>query len=648
MITENPSKIFSEECQNVLIGSIKNILPEISINNLQIKKPPNIEFGQLASSVSFEIGKKLNKNPKDVADSLVASINSSEFVYIKKVTSIGGYINFHLNFSKFTHLTLSSIIALKNEYGFPKTKIPKKIIIEHTSVNPLHPIHIGQARNPILGDSIARILKCRGHKVFRHYYIDDVGRQSSVVAYGYDKLGWPEPNEKPDHYVGKIYTITSCLVEINRLKKKITKIQQFSNSKDFSKLNSTLNEWLSISEELKQKYPLIFSDLSEKLNGVNDPEEDINKLNRNYEKGSFKAKKLVRAVSELCLKGFNETQERIKIHYDSWDWESDLVWSNKVKEVIKELQESPFVYSDGEVLEFDAEKVAVSLSLKSKLGLREDYEIPSLTLVRSDGTTLYTTRDIAYTLWKFTRVEKVVNVIGMEQSLAQLQLRLALYALGRNNYGDNFIHFGYNLVSLPGYKMSSRRGHYITLDEVLDEAIERAFKEVSIRSPNLSKEKKQEISDFVGIGAVRYALISVDPCKPVVFTWDRVLNFETNSAPYAQYTHARACSILRKIKIKPKCQNLGVLDEKLEKELILLISSFPDIFLEASEYLKPNMIADYINALADKFNSFYNAFPVLRAETKSLRDARLNLTEAIKIVLYNALNLIGVHAPERM
>jgi arginyl-tRNA synthetase len=236
----------------------------------------------------------------------------------------------------------------------------------------------------------------------------------------------------------------------------------------------------------------------------------------------------------------------------------------------------------------------------------------------------------------------------MEQSLAQLQLKLALYALDQNEYADNFVHFAYNLVSLPGYKMSSRRGRYITFDEVLDEAIERAYKEVSKRSPNLSDNEKQKISKFVGIGAVRYALIDVDPSKPVVFTWDRVLNFETNSAPYAQYTHARACSILRKSKNQPKIQNLDVLKKKLERELILSLASFPDVFLEANEYLKPNMIADYVNTLADKFNSFYNAFPVIKAETPTLRDARLNLTEAITIVLSNALNLIGIFAPERM
>jgi arginyl-tRNA synthetase len=647
MISVNPFAKFREECKTALLKATKEVLPQIKLNNLQLKKPPNIDFGQLASSICFELGKKLNKNPRGVAESLVTMIDLSDFNLIEKVVPKGGYINFHLNFPKFSNLTLSSIKKLDKEFGFPKTKITKKIIIEHTSVNPLHPIHIGQARNPILGDALARILIQRGHEVFRHYYIDDVGRQSSVVAYGYDKIGRPEPNEKSDHFVGKIYTITCCLVEIKRLRRKIIETE-LSSSEEISKMNMALHEWLSISEELEQKYPILFADLYEKIDSEINPEEEINKLNLGYEKGYFEAKKLVRNVSELCLKGFRETQERIKIFYDSWDWESDLVWSNKVNDVLQNLRDSLFVSSVGNVLEFNAEKVALSLVLKPKLGLREDYEIPPLTLVRSDGTTLYTTRDIAYTLWKFTRAEKVINVIGMEQSLAQLQLKLALYALDQHEYADNFVHFAYNLVSLPGYKMSSRRGRYITFDKVLDEAIERAYKEVSKRSPNLSDNEKQKISNFVGIGAVRYALIDVDPSKPVVFTWDRVLNFETNSAPYVQYTHARACSILRKSKYQPEIKNLAVLKQKLERELILSLASFPDVFLEANKYLKPNIIADYANSLADKFNSFYNAFPVIKAETAMLRDARLSLTEAIKTVLFNALNLIGVFAPERM
>jgi arginyl-tRNA synthetase len=271
-----------------------------------------------------------------------------------------------------------------------------------------------------------------------------------------------------------------------------------------------------------------------------------------------------------------------------------------------------------------------------------------LTPGRADGTTLYTTRDIAYTLWKFKQAQKVINVIGMEQSLAQLHLKIALYAMGYTEYAENLVHFAYNLVTLPGYKMSSRRGHYITFDDVLSEAVQRAYEEVSKRSPMLSEEEKHKIADFVGLGAVRYALVDVDPSKPVVFTWERVLNFETNSAPYVQYTHARACSILRKAAREPEKPAYELLTEKLERELILNLAGFPDMFIEATEYYKPNMIADYTNALADKFNTFYNAYPVIKADSQELSDARIALTQAIKTVMHNALNLIGVVAPEKM
>ena len=557
-------------------------------------------------------------------------------------------MNFHVNFSKFSLLTLESIRQQDSVYGFIKTEKPLNIIVEHTSVNPLHPIHIGQARNPVIGDALARILTCRGHTVSRHYYIDDVGRQSSVVAYGYAKLGKPKPDEKADHFVGKIYTITCCLVELNRLRNELKLAKIASPSDEIAKLNKQIDEWMSIAAELKETLPALFNRLLEKIGEEENPEEEINKLNRAYEDGEPDAKQLIRKVSELCLSGFKQTQERVEIRYDSWDWESDFVWSNQVSEVLQKLKKSPFVYTEAGVWEFDAEKVTRVLNLKGKLGLRNDYEVPPLTLMRADGTTLYTTRDVAYTLWKFDQAEKVINVIGMEQSLAQLQLKIALYALGYRKYADNFVHFAYNLVTLPGYKMSSRRGRYITFDEVLNEAIARAYEEVTKRSPQLSEKEKRRIADFVGLGSVRYALVDVDPSKPVVFTWDRVLNFETNSAPYVQYTHARACSILRKAAREPNKADLSLLTEKLERELILSLASFPDAFIEATEYLKPNLISGFTSVLADKFNTFYNALPVIKAETEELSDARLALTDAIRIVLRNALTLIGIVAPEKM
>ncbi|NLE03559.1 MAG: arginine--tRNA ligase [Crenarchaeota archaeon] len=645
MVCANPFAKFRQECETIIAEAVETALPEHKLATYILGKPANPTFGQLASSVCFELAKKLNQKPTEIASKITNAINISKFNLIDKIVPVGGFVNFYVNFAKLSELTLDSISELGQNYGFIKTDVPKKIIVEHTSVNPLHPIHIGQARNPMIGDALARILKYRGHEVSTHYYVDDVGRQSSVIAYGYEKLGCPKPTEKIDHFIGKIYTLTSCIVEINRLTKKICSQAEKTETE---KLSKELEEWLVIESELKEKHPQLYEELSKKINQDVNPEEEINKLNRAYEAGEGEAKDFVRNVSKLCLDGFQQTAQRVNVFYDSWDWESDLVWSNQVTDVLKKLESTCYVFTEQDVLEFDAEKVVQSQNLKQKLNLSAQNKVPPLTLVRADGTTLYTTRDIAYTIWKFKNSERVINVIGMEQSLAQLHLKIALYALGHNEAAENFIHFAYNLVTLPGYKMSSRRGHYITFDEVLDEAINRALAEVKMRSPQLPDEEKLKIATFVGIGAVRYALIDVDPLKPVVFTWDRVLNFETNSAPYVQYTHARACSILRKADYSLKKPEYGQLKEQIEHDLILTLANFPDFFIEAAEYLKPNMFADYSNMLADKFNTFYNALPVIKAESTELSEARLALTDAIRSVLSNALSIIGIIAPQKM
>jgi len=648
MTSENPFNVFRSECKIVLEGALKKAFPKLKTVDLALEKPPNPEYGQLASSLCFELAKQFGEEPNVLAERITAATDTSQASLIQRVVPIGGYINFHIDLAKFAGLVIDSVVQLDSSYGFVKIDKPQRIIVEHTSVNPLHPIHIGQARNPMLGDTLARLLTARGHTVSRHYYIDDVGRQSSVIAYGYLKLGKPKPKGKPDHMIGEIYTVTSCIVEINRLKKELERAKTVQAEDEIKKATKGLDEWVSIAAELRDKYPQLFEELLNKIGEDEDPEGSINKLNRAYEDSDKKAKQLSREVSELCLDGFRETLGRIGVSYDSWDWEGDLVWSGRVDKVFQKLKKSPFVFAEGGVLEFDAEKAVQALNLKAKLGLREDYEVSPLTLVRADGTTLYTTRDIAYHLWKFEKADKVINVIGIEQSLAQLHLKIALHALGYSKFADNLVHFAYNLVTLPGYKMSSRRGHYITFDEVMNEAVRRAYEEVSKRSPQLSEDEKQKIAEFVGIGAVRYALIEVDMAKPVVFTWDRVLNFEKNSAPYIQYTHARAYSILRKAERKPEKPAYELLTDKLEKEIILTLASFSDTFIEATEYLKPNLIADYANALSDKFNTFYNALPVIKAEPPELSDARLALTDSVRAVLRNALNLIGILAPEKM
>jgi arginyl-tRNA synthetase len=648
MVSVNPFKEFHVVCESVLKDAIKQLYPTFSLPSILLEVPPNLEFGELAASVCFELAKHAEKKPRTIAEEIVQFIDITDFPLIESVEVAGaGYINFRVNSEMFSSLTLESTRALDNAYGYIKTSEPQKILLEHTSVNPIHPIHIGQARNPMLGDAIARILTAHGHKVSTHYYVDDVGRQSAVIAYGYGKLGKPKPEGKPDRFIGAIYAVTSCIMEVQRLKKEVENAKKLAPT-EVSELQRKLDEWTSIVADIEQRFPEIFTRLLDEISGDSDPEGQVGKLIRGYEAGEEEAKRLLREVCELCLEGFRETLRNIDVSIDSWDWESDFIWNGDVNRALDELKKTRYVFEENGVLEFDAEKVADDLDLKNALGISDDHELSSLTLVRADGTTLYTTRDIAYHLWKFQRADRVVNVIGMEQTLPQLQLKLALSALGHVDYVTKLTHFAYSLVRLLGYRMSSRRGRYITLDEVMEGAAERAYTEVSKRSPHLSDEEKRQISEFVGKGAVKYALIEVDPTKPVVFTWDRVLDFEKNSAPYIQYSHARALSILRKASREPENPDYSLLTDPMERDIVLTLARFPEVFVDAAENLRPNAIADYANALADRFNRFYTKLPVIKAKSPGLSDARLALVDATRIVLRNALKLLGIEAPERM
>jgi arginyl-tRNA synthetase len=243
MIAQNPYDLIRAECQTALAAALAKSMPDIKQPPIILKKTPNIDYGQLATSLCFELAKQLKQKPIDLAKQLSDAVDKSSFNLIEKVEPAGaGYINFYVNFPKFCALIFASIKELDESYGFVKIDQPQKIIVEHTSVNPLHPIHIGQARNPTIGDTLARILQLRGHNVSRHSYIDDVGRQSSVVAYGYAKLGKPKPTEKADHFVGKI----------TRLHVALWKLTALRSSK--SNLLITLKSWLKLTRNLTSGY----------------------------------------------------------------------------------------------------------------------------------------------------------------------------------------------------------------------------------------------------------------------------------------------------------------------------------------------------------------------------------------------------------
>jgi arginyl-tRNA synthetase len=387
--------------------------------------------------------------------------------------------------------------------------------------------------------------------------------------------------------------------------------------------------------------------MAEKLPTIEDPTAEIVSLNTRYENNDPETVQEVRTLIQYCLNGFQESLGLLGIHFDSFDYESDLVWANAAEKVLERLIESGYVIKDMGAQVLDCDWIARDLKLKERWGLHPEHEIPRLVLVRSDGTTLYTLRDMAYSIYKFGIADRVINVIGMEQTLAQLQLRIALAAIGEMQMGDHQLHYAYEFVKLPGVKMSGRLGRYVTLNEVLDRAVELARKEVDTRNPDLPESEKENIAEIVGYGAVKYTLLSVDPMKQVVFDWKKALDFETNSAPFIQYGHARTCNILKRAEENPE-PDYSTLGAIKEKELINLLAQFPETFERAAEELQPANITSYANNLADKFNSFYATQNVLKAETPELMGARLKVVDATRITLRNALTVLGIDAPEQM
>ncbi|MEM3365793.1 MAG: arginine--tRNA ligase [Candidatus Methanomethyliaceae archaeon] len=647
-VLERPFAAFREECRGLVIGALNEEGVEFAEDDVRVAVPSAPDHGNLSFS-TFVIAKKNGRNPKELADSLASRISSYGRNLVERVESAGaGYVNFFVNYPKFAEVTLEAIRRLKEKFGRLCDR-DEKVIVEHTSVNPIHPIHVGGARNAVIGDTLARILSAAGYDVRRHFYIDDVGLQVAQASYGYSKLGDVPVAGKSDHFVGFVYASTSCAMSIKSLQKDIERLKVEGKDEEVREKLSELDDWVGVASELRAKNEKVFDTIYQAVSGSADPEGEVAELLRRYERKEEGAVRLIRKVSELALAGFRQTLARADIEFDSWDWESELTsWNGGAETVIEWLLKSGFGRVEEGTAILDCEEVAKRYGLKEKYGIKG--EVPPLTLKRSDGTTLYTTRDIAYTMWKFDRAEKVINVISLEQKLPQLQLKLALYALNLGGLAENLVHFSYELVHLPGKKMSGRRGRYVTFDEVMDEAVERAYEEVSKRSPHLSEEERRKISELVGVGAVRYALVAVAPNKPITFTWERVLNFEQNSAPFIQYAHARASNILAKAGqvLGQSWTDYAGLSTKYERELVVKLSMLPEIVNEAAENLRPELIAEYANDLSSAFNLFYDNVPVLKTEEVGLREARLRLVEGVKTVLSNALYLMGIRAPTRM
>jgi arginyl-tRNA synthetase len=350
----------------------------------------------------------------------------------------------------------------------------------------------------------------------------------------------------------------------------------------------------------------------------------VNSLMQLVEQGdSATVKKFRREVSR-CLDGFTVTLNDLNVKHDRFVWESDFIRNGYTDRIIAKIKKLPQA-QDEETLALDLEE----------FGFSNKYVIR-----RSDGTSVYAARDLAYHTWKAANFDRVIDVLGADHKLIASQLQCTMKLLGEK--APEIVHFEF--VSLPEGSMSTRAGKFVSADDLITEIRKRAFDEVTIRRPELDKEMRESIARSVGLAAIRYDIVKVTPEKSTVFDWKEALDFERQSGPYIQYAHARACSILDKAGTFSMCYI-----PKTDQEIALAkeIAKFPTIIEKVASDLHPHVLATYARELADTFNTFYHYEQVLKSEGDT-RDRRLTLVRAVQNTLKESLETLGIDAIRTM
>ncbi len=361
-------------------------------------------------------------------------------------------------------------------------------------------------------------------------------------------------------------------------------------------------------------------------------EEEARKWFKRLEDGDREAARLWKKFRQWSLEEFGRVYRLLGVRIDEVTAES--YYSSHVDEVLKEARER------GVAIESEG---ALVIPL-------DEAGMPPLMLLKSDGATTYESRDLAAikVRGKKHHPDIFLYETGVEQQLRFKQLFAAAVKLGYGETGQ-FAHVGHGLYRLPGGKLSTRRGKTIYLEEVLEEAICRARKVVEDKNPRLLSREKDRVSRAVGIGAVKYSDLSQHPASTIVFDWERMLSLEGNSAPYLQYTYARAKSVLKKSGEK----QLRITDDELrimeeESQILRYIYRFPEVVEEAAKSYTPNIVCGFLFELAQRFNTFYARVPIIKAEDSALRALRLGLTAAVAQTIKNGLTLLGIEVPERL
>ena len=570
---------------------------------INITKP---EFEGDYTIVLFSFTKQLKKSPELIGKELGNYLTSQHTTFFHSFNVIKGFLNLSISNEYLVNFLQTNFLA--TQFGIkPSNGI--KVIVEYSSPNTNKPLHLGHLRNNFLGWSVVEILKANGCEVYKTCVVNDRGIHicKSMVAWQLFSNGeTPEStNMKGDHFVGKYYVKFD-----EKYKEQVSALTKKGISK----------------EDAEKDAPLM---------------KATQQMLLDWEAGKPDVIELWKKMNQWVYGGFDVTYKRIGSDFDKIYYESDTYLLGK-KFVEEGLNKNVFFKKpDGSVwIDLSAE------GLDEKLVLRKD------------GTSVYITQDLglADEKYKDFNYNESIYIIGDEQNYHMKVLKLTLQKLEKP-YADGIYHLSYGMVDLPTGRMKSREGTVVDADDLVDEMVSIAAKHTEElgKIAGFTDAELQELYDTIGLGALKFFLLRVDPKKRMIFNPEESIDFHGFTGPFVQYTHARIKSILRKEKANPtygitdpvtETKNTDLL--ALEKELIFLLEQFQTILEQAADEHNPSVIATYIFTVAKTYNTFYAEHSVMNAESVVKKQLRLQLSEMTANVIASAMRLLGIKVPERM
>lgn len=593
--------------QEILLeNTIKGIssLYGIAMENVEIQQTRK-EFEGDYTLVLFPLLKHIKANPQEIGEKLGDYLSSHALWEGQPIVSgynvVKGFLNLSICENYFLHFLHQ--IAPEKDYGKkPITKDSPAVIVEYSSPNTNKPLHLGHIRNNLLGFSMAKIIEATGKKVYKTQIINDRGIHicKSMIAWQlFGKGETPESTgEKGDKLVGKYYVLFD-----KAYKEEIAGLISAGKTK----------------EEAEREAP-IFLKAQEML--------------RLWEQGDPETLALWRQMNQWVYDGFEVTYHNLGVSFDRNYYESETYLLGK-DIVQRGLDEGVF---------YRKEDGSVWIDLTSE-GLDEKL------VLRSDGTSVYITQDLGTATKRieedFPKVEGMIYTVGNEQDYHFKVLFLILQKLGYT-WAKNLYHLSYGMVELPNGKMKSREGTVVDADDLMEEMVQVA-EELSQELGKLegySDQQKEQLYRVIGLGALKYYILKVDPKKKIAFNPQESIDFQGNTGPFIQYTYARIQSILRRAETceLPKSVSL----HPKEKELIKLLSLFPEVVQNAADTYSPALIANYVYDLVKEFNSFYQNVSILGEEDTDKRSLRVHLSRKVGEVIAIGFDLLGIEVPERM